>query len=227
MSTPPTKRLLVYVVAGLVVLVVGALGLLSMAHVRSEELVLVDTGGADGGSAVPGGTVGAMVGSSAATSTTTEPAPIWVQVAGAVIHPGVYRLAAGTRVFQAVVEAGGFTEDADEDAVALAAQLWDGCRIYVPKTGESADGEVQGPVDSSEGLSGGGSHGDSGSLGLVSLNKASAEELDTLPGIGPALAQQIITYRETSGPFTSIDQLSEVPGIGPAKLAQLRPLVRL
>jgi competence protein ComEA len=160
------------------------------------------------------------------SSTTTEPPPIWVQVAGAVRDPGVYQLTAGTRVFQAVVAAGGFTEEADEDAVALAAELWDGCRVYVPSFGEAADREAQGPVDSSEGLSGGSGSG-SGSTGLVSLNQASAEELDTLPGIGPALAQQIIAYRETLGPFTSIDQLTEVPGIGPSKLEQVRPLVRL
>ena len=61
----------------------------------------------------------------------------------------------------------------------------------------------------------------------MSLNTATAEQLDSLPGIGPAIAQQIIAYRETQGPFTSVDQLTEVPGIGPAKLEQLRPLVGL
>jgi competence protein ComEA len=65
------------------------------------------------------------------------------------------------------------------------------------------------------------------SAGPVSINKATLEELDALPGIGPALAQQIITFRETQGPFTSIDQLTDVPGIGPSKLEQLRPLVGL
>jgi competence protein ComEA len=149
-----------------------------------------------------------------------------VQVAGAVRDPGVYQLASGTRVFQAVVAAGGFIEEADEDAVALAAELWDGCRVYVPRFGEAVNHEAQGPVESSEGLSGGSNAG-GGSTSLVSLNRASAEELDTLPGIGPALAQQIIAYRETLGPFTSIDQLTDVPGIGPSKLEQVRPLVRL
>lgn len=59
------------------------------------------------------------------------------------------------------------------------------------------------------------------------LNSATADELDTLPGIGPSLAQQIISYRETRGPFTSVEQLTDVPGIGPSKLEQLRPLVGL
>ena len=63
--------------------------------------------------------------------------------------------------------------------------------------------------------------------GPVSLNSATVEQLDSLPGIGPALAQRILSYRETQGPFTSIDQLGDVPGIGPSKLEQLRPLVTL
>ena len=64
-------------------------------------------------------------------------------------------------------------------------------------------------------------------MGPVSLNSATLEQLDALPGVGPALAQQIVTYRETLGPFTSVDQLDDVSGIGPAKLEQLRPLVGL
>ena len=83
---------------------------------------------------------------------------------------------------------------------------------------QSAAGITGGSVDCGAG---------GGPGGVVSLNSATSEDLDALPGIGPALAQQIITYRETNGPFTSVDQLTDVPGIGPAKLEQLRPLVGL
>jgi competence protein ComEA len=149
-----------------------------------------------------------------------------VQVAGAVHVPGVYQLAGESRVFEAVAAAGGFTEEADQQAVALAAVLTDGCRVYVPKVGETMTGAVVGPADSSAGVTGGAT-GSGSAGGLVSLNRGTAAELDSLPGIGPSLAQQIISYRESQGPFTSIDQLTDVPGIGPSKMEQLRSLVAL
>ena len=226
MSGLPTKRILVYVAIGLVVMVVGAIGLVSArGSSNAAGGVVIDTDLDDGWSE----TLSAVVGVDQPgrnVSTTTEAADIWVQVAGAVNVPGVYRLLPGSRVFEAVAAAGDFREDADEQAVALAAQLFDGCRVYVPRLGETVPGGVVGPAESSAGLSGdvagGGATG-----GLVSLNSASTEELDTLPGIGPSLAQQIVSYREAQGPFRSIDQLTEVPGIGPAKLELIRPLVVL
>lgn len=206
---------------GLVVLVVGAVGIASAGGANEETAVIVGAshaGGSIGSAVAPGGTV--------AQSTTTEMARIWVQVAGAVHVPGVYQLLADSRVFEAVAAAGGFTDDANGQAVALAAQLFDGCRVYVPEVGETVSGGVVGPAGSSEGITGGDPTSDSGE-DLVSLNSASAAELDSLPGIGPSLAEQIIIYRENEGPFTSIDQLTDVPGIGPAKLEQLRSLVIL
>ena len=133
-------------------------------------------------------------------------------------------------MFQVVLEAGGFTDEADQEAVALAAPLSDGCRVYVPRVGESAGETVQTPAQSRRASRAGlppAARRRRDDPGPVSLNSATLEQLDTLPGIGPALAQQIVTYRETQGPFTSVDQLTEVPGIGPAKLEQLRPLVGL
>lgn len=217
-------------------MVVGTLGLLSMRGGGSSgaDGLVIQAGGP---AAAQGGApqnVTAAVGQggtpSSLSTTTTQPRKIWVQVVGAVRRPGVYQVEADVRVFQAVLEAGGFTEDADQEAVALAAALSDGCRIYVPREGE---GPVPGggtPTQSSAGITGSapaGSLGAGGTAGPVSLNTATAEHLDSLPGIGPATAQQIIAYREAQGPFTSVDQLTEVPGIGPVKLEQLRPLVGL
>ncbi len=214
--------MLIYVAAGALVLVVGTVGLLAMRSpvgAGETDAMVLDVSGLDAEAVAgadpslgPGTTVPPI------TTTVTE-APIFVQVAGAVRRPGVYQVAPDSRVFQAVLQAGGFTETADQEAVPLAARLSDGSRLYVPERGEAAAGQVL----SNDPLSG--STGGSQSSETVSLNSATLEELDALPGIGPALAQQIITYRETQGPFTSVDQLTDVPGIGPSKLEQLRPLV--
>lgn len=228
-SALPTKRLLVYVATGVVVLVVGILGLVSLkGSSGGEDALLIDTVLRDvaGANGIVSGESGGAPDTQAvpSTTTTTEPPRIWVQVVGAVVRPGVYHLVADTRVFQAVAGAGGPTQDADQDALAMAAPLFDGCRVYVPKIGEVPPGTVVGPTASSAGPVGSAS---GNSQGPISLNGATAEQLDALPGIGPALAAQIVAYRESRGPFTSIDQLTEVPGIGPAKLEQLRPLVAL
>ncbi len=229
MPAIPKKRLLVYALAGLVVLGVGAIGLLVMRSpggVPTQGMVL-DISGAQGGAeqvadSPIASSVSALDASTTASSTTTTEAPlIYVQVAGAVVRPGVYRVSPDARAFQAVLQAGGFTEEADQEAVPLAALMSDGCRLYIPRRGETATG----PVLSADPAAAGGK--DAPASGPVSLNSASLEDLDTLPGIGPALAKQIIAYREKQGPFTSIDQLGEVSGIGPSKLEQLRPLVGL
>jgi competence protein ComEA len=236
MAFIPTKRLFVYVISGIVVLAAGSLGLLALRdgpRASTDALVIQADGAAAALNVAPGVLAGgAATTSTESTTTSTTPAKIWVQVAGAVRRPGVYQLFEGARVFEAVSAAGGFASNADQESTALAAQLSDGCRVYVPRKGEPASGQVQAPVQSSAGLSegsagpGGGGKGLS-STGLVLLNSATLEQLDSLPGVGPALAQQILSYREKNGPFTSVDQLDDVPGIGPAKLEQLRPLVGL
>jgi competence protein ComEA len=228
MATIPKKRLFVYAAAGLLVLVVGAIGLLAMhppGGVQTQGMAL-DVSGmqADAeGSAWPAGPAipTPAVSTTASSTTTTESPLIYVQVAGAVLRPGVYQLPSDARAFQAVLQAGGFSGEADQEAVPLAARLSDGCRLYIPRRGEA----MVGPALSAD--PGGSGNGTASESGPVSLNSANLEQLDSLPGIGPALAGQIISYREAHGPFTSIDQLSEVPGIGPSKLEQLRPLVGL
>jgi len=238
----PTKRLLVYLLAGLVVLGVGTGAVLSMRSGTAPAAAVTisaagdGAGGAIGGASgsVPGAAVGDSTGlggldpagapPAPKTTTTTVP-PIFVQVAGAVVRPGVYQMDADARVFQAVEKAGGFSPEADAQAVTLAARLTDGCRVYVPAEGEVVTGAAgpEGPAAPDVG----GSPGGGSSSRPVSINSAGLEELDALPGIGPAIAQDIITYREANGPFSSVDQLTDVPGIGPSKLEQLRPLVTL
>jgi competence protein ComEA len=158
----------------------------------------------------PGGSVGAPPGPAPPTTA----GPLVVHVAGAVASPGVYELASGARVQAAVEAAGGAVPGADPGALNLAAPVGDGERVYVPMTGETV------PIAT-------GSPAVTVAPGPVDLNRASAAELDGLPGIGPATASAIVEHREQHGPFASVEDLEAVRGIGPAKLDALRDLVRV
>ncbi len=139
--------------------------------------------------------------------------PLVVDVAGAVRRPGLYHLERGARVADAVARAGGLTRRAEPAAVNLAAPLADGEQVLVATRGSPVAGAGSGAASA-------------GAAGApVSLNSATAEELDALPGVGPVTAQKIVAYRLEHGPFTSVDGLDAIPGIGPAKLGDLRPLV--
>ncbi|MGH9245116.1 MAG: helix-hairpin-helix domain-containing protein [Acidimicrobiales bacterium] len=153
----------------------------------------------------------------AATTASTIPAELVVHAAGAVVSPGIYRMPTGARIADVVTVAGGAASDADLNRVNLAATVEDGQQVYIPRVGEAALAGA--------GSSTGGAGGAEGGGGPVNVNSADAEELDALPGIGPAIAQAIITYREENGSFETVDELLEVPGIGDAKLAQLRDVV--
>jgi len=166
---------------------------------------------------------GAGPGAGASSSAATAPDPsvpaglVVVQAAGAVVHPGVYSLPTGARVHELIVAAGGALPGADPDALALAALLADGQRVYVPMPGEVVPGPVGG--------AGGGGSSAAAPAGPVDLNRATADELDGLPGVGPATAAAIVAHREQHGPFSSVDGLLDVRGIGPAKLDAIRALV--
>ena len=147
-------------------------------------------------------------------------AELFVHVSGAVAAPGLYRLADGSRVVDAIAAAGGFADEADEAGVNLARPVSDGEQLVVPVVGAEEPGGAGGS-------GGSGGAGGSGGDGKVDLNRATVAELDTLPRIGPALAARIIEWREANGRFTSVEDLLAVPGIGDKMLEALRPLVRV
>ena len=152
---------------------------------------------------------GAVAESSERSSIELDPGggAIVVHVAGAVRDPGVYRFPAGSRVTDAVERAGGATADGLVDSINLAAKLADGQQVVVPA--KVADGAVTGVGTAAED-------------GPISLGSATVEQLDTIEGIGPVTAQDIIAFRDDHGGVGSIDDLDQISGIGPATMEALR-----
>ena len=151
----------------------------------------------------------------------SAPAPtVVVHVGGAVAEPGVRELEEGSRVQDAIDAAGGFSDGAARDGLNLARVLVDGEQIVVP-TREEADAAASG---SGPGASDG-ADGSPSSGGKVNLNRATASELDALPGVGPSTAEKIVADREANGPFRTVEDLKRVSGIGDKKLADLADLV--
>jgi competence protein ComEA len=141
------------------------------------------------------------------------PAPIMVHVTGAVVRTGVVSLPAGSRVQEAVQAAGGFTSNANPQALNLAAFVQDGEQLHVPEIlAASSNG-------------GGSPSPPSAAGGLVNLNTASQAELESLPHIGPALAERIIAFRQAHGAFEGVDELLGVDGIGAKILDEIKDLV--
>jgi len=154
---------------------------------------------------------------------TVTPAPLRVYVSGAVHSSGVFHLPPDSLVVDAIEQAGGATDDADLVAINLAHPLRDGEHIHVPTMQEESP--TPPPitrVDTSTGLATGSLNASSSPLpAKIDLNTASQEELESLPGIGPAMAQRIIAGR----PYSQVDDLLDVKGIGEAKLAKIKPYV--
>ncbi len=144
----------------------------------------------------------------------STPGEIGVHVVGAVVNPGVYFLRQGSRVEDALEAAGGPTEEADLVRVNLAKRVYDEEQIYVPRLGE------ENPPLSPPSTSSGGQVG-----GKININTATAAELDTLPGIGPVLAQRIIDYRKANGPFAAIEDIKNVQGIGEGIFEEIKELI--
>jgi len=184
------------------------------------------TGPASGSLARGGGGARPSPGAGGARPTGAEASPpepdpdAYVHAAGAVVRPGVYRVRAGGRVADVLDAAGGPAPDADLDQVNLAAKVSDGERVFVPRRGQAVPGIATG-------VAGGASAAAAAPSGPIDLNSATLEQLDSLPGVGPATAQAILDYRAEHGRFTQVQELLEVRGIGEAKLAALRARVRV
>jgi competence protein ComEA len=192
------SQLLVYGAVAVALLLVGA------RWVRSADGDGTDTGGiaeaavggaGEGSFAIEGGGGDAVV-----------------HVAGAVRRPGVYRLPSGSRVTDAIERAGGPAGDAAPDGLNLAARVSDGQQIVMPARAEGSVGVAGGT----------GSAVDGASDGPISVGTATVEQLDTIEGIGPVTAQDIIGFRDEHGGLASIEELDEISGIGPATMEALR-----
>lgn len=138
-----------------------------------------------------------------------ESAPVYVHIVGAVVSPGLYELADNARVIDAVMAAGGFLGEPADCSVNLARLVTDGEQIVVHSREQGCSASA------------------GNSEGKISLNRGSESDFDSLPGIGPTLAERIVTWRESSGPFTSIEQLNEVSGIGDKLFAGIKDSLTL
>lgn len=179
--------------AGLAVLLAGALAVAGLVWWTSHP-------GRPAGSAAP-----------AAVPTATAPTRLTVHVAGAVHRPGVVTLPHGSRVTDAIDEAGGAQPDAVLAALNLARVLEDGERVLVPSPDDPEVASAGGAAERPD--------------GRIDLNRATADQLEELPGIGPVLARRIVEHREDHGPFTEVGELREVPGIGERTFQSLAELV--
>jgi competence protein ComEA len=162
--------------------------------------------------------VGALLssGAGATVETTTQAGPaivseptdqtVFVHVAGEVVKPGVYELPYSSRVFDAVAAAGGLSDNANTASVNLARIVEDGEQIVVTDTAGAVP---------------------AGTIATININRATAAEFDSLPRIGPTIAERIIAFRDENGPFGSIDELGNVPGIGDTTLAGIRDQLTL
>jgi competence protein ComEA len=208
-ETPAKPQLAIYAALAVAVLLIGARFLRSADDavappVDAPAFASTTAAGApDGLDAAPASPAGRLV----------------VDVKGAVRRPGVYRLAAGARAYDAVRRAGGLTARADRIGVNLAARVVDGGEVVVPERGGGTQPGAAAPADAGTDATGDAATGAPLSL---DLNTATEQELEQLDGVGPAIAANIVAYREQHGGFASVDELDEVSGIGEAKLTAIR-----
>lgn len=196
-TEPPRTRRLRVGVGAATVLLIGAF----------VVAVLVSGMSAGRNVPLPSTSTGASTTPTASSTRPAAPAAdeLYVHVSGAVNRPGLIRVAAGSRVVDAIEAAGGFAETADQAGVNLARLVQDGEQLRVPVVGEAAPAQAEGSYESASGAASG---------GPIDLNRATAAQLETLPRIGPALAQRIIEWREANGRFSAVTDLRNVSGVG-------------
>ena len=213
MPESKSKKLAIVVLGALVViLVIAGIALMMRGGGNPPVRIILPTpeGSSNGNAAA---------GTESSQTTKSEP-ELQVYVSGAVRRPGVYTLKPGDRLIDAVEAAGGETPEADLEAVNLALRVQDEAQYKIPKIGEPPDSNsnvVTASVAPENPFINKGE--------LIDLNKASVELLETLPGIGPVRAGDIVADRELNGPFLSIEQITRVQGIGPAIFDDIRELV--
>ncbi|HWQ84529.1 MAG TPA: helix-hairpin-helix domain-containing protein [Anaerolineales bacterium] len=152
------------------------------------------------------------------------PSPLVIQISGAVHQPGMYPLPAGSRLNDAIQAAGGLLPEADNSQLNLASPLVDGSLVVIPQKSDPDASAITAPgfLPTSQPRS--------GAIivqGLLDINRATAGEFESLPEIGPVIAQRIVDYRSANGPFTTLEAIQNVSGIGPAKYEKIKPLITL
>ena len=203
-------------VTAVAIVVMVCAGRLLLDAASSEGFAVVQPGDAE--QAAGDGDAGAAADAGASQA---APAPLRVHVGGAVAAPGVYDLAEGARVLDAVEAAGGFAEGAARDALNLARAVSDGEQVVVPSEADIAAQEVASAGAGGAAAGAGASAAAGGAGGKVNINTASAAQLDTPPGVGASTAEKIVADREANGPFKTVEDLKRVSGIGDKKFAAL------
>lgn len=203
-------------VTAVAIVVMVCAGRLLLDAASSEGFAVVQPDGAEQAAGDGDAEAAADAGASQAA-----PAPLRVHVGGAVAAPGVYDLAEGARVLDAVEAAGGFAEGAARDALNLARAVSDGEQVVVPSEADIAAQEAVSAGAGGAAAGAGASAAAGGAGGKVNINTASAAQLDTLPGVGASTAEKIVADREANGPFKTVEDLKRVSGIGDKKFAAL------
>ena len=203
-------------VTAVAIVVMVCAGRLLLDAASSEGFAVVQPGDAEQAAGDGDAEAAADAGASQAA-----PAPLRVHVGGAVAAPGVYDLAEGARVLDAVEAAGGFAEGAARDALNLARAVSDGEQVVVPSEADIAAQEAASAGVGGVSAGAGASAPTGGASGKVNINTASAAQLDTLPGVGASTAEKIVADREANGPFKTVEDLKRVSGIGDKKFAAL------
>ena len=217
MPESKSKKLAIVVLGALVViLVIAGIALMMRGGGDTPVRIILPAPGDLAGRNGPAGTE--------SPQTTQAELDLQVYVSGAVLRPGIYTLKPGNRLIDAVEAAGGGTPEADLESVNLALRVQDEAQYKIPRIGEPPDPEsnaVTAPAASQNPLS----DKEQSPEGLIDLNKATAELLETLPGIGPVREGDIVADRELNGPFLTIKQITRVKGIGPSIFGEIRELV--